>query len=88
MSTYPGFYAVPGSMQPGSGWPGDPLAGSADQFAAFTGIETLTYPQYIDMATQKTLVAQPGGTYDIMPGSGYPGVGPLPDDGRWIIQAD
>jgi hypothetical protein len=80
------FYAVPGSMQPGSIWPGDTLTGGGGgQFAVFTGIETLTYSQYMDVSTQKTLVARPGGgVYDITAASGYPGVGPFPDDGRWI----
>ena len=73
-------------MQPGSAWPGNTLSGgSSDQFAIFTGTETFTYPQYLDVRTQKTLVATPGGgEYDIAVASGYPGVGPVPDDGRWI----
>lgn len=56
MSTYPGRYAVPGSMQPGSAWPGDTLSAGADQYAIFTGGVTLTYPQYLDIRAQRPLV--------------------------------
>lgn len=84
MTLYPGSYAVPGSLQPGSAWPGDTLFSSAGT-ATFTGSVTLTYPQYLDVSTGKTLVAVPGGTYGIELGSGYPGPpDPIPDDGRWI----
>ena len=78
------FYAVPGSMLPGSVWPGDTLSIAAAGLLIFTGGVTLTYPQYLDAQTQKTLVAQPGGVYGVQLASGYPGAGPVPDDGRWI----
>ena len=36
----------------------------------------MTYPGYIDLATGKTLVCEPGGTYDLLPDS-------VPTDGRF-----
>ena len=39
--------------------------------AAYTGNETLTFTQYIDRGTGRTLRADPGGVYDIMPASGH-----------------
>lgn len=84
MTLYPGSYAVPGSMQPGEAWPGDTLFTAG---ARFTGTVILTYPQYLDVSTGKTLVAQPGGEYHVTVASGYPGAGPLPDDGRWIAES-
>jgi hypothetical protein len=88
VAAYPGNYAAPGSMQPGSIWPGDPLSAASDTYAVFTGNETLTYLQYLDVQAGRTLVAVPGGTYDVAVASGYVNVGLLPDDGRWIIQAE
>ena len=38
--------------------------------AAYTGHETLTFPDYLDLATGKTLRAEPGRTYDVAPASG------------------
>ncbi len=38
--------------------------------AAYTGHEALTFPDYIDLGTGKTLAAVPGGTYDVAPASG------------------
>lgn len=85
MASYPGPYAVPGSMQPGSAWPGDTLTVGADAFAIFTGNVTLTYLQYLDALTQHTLVAQPGGEYKIELASGSnPALPVPPGDGRWI----
>jgi hypothetical protein len=77
---------VPGAIQLGSAWPGDTLAASADLFALFTGNEVLTYPQYLDLQAQHTLVAQPGAEYDIMPASGQVNVAALPTDGRWTAE--
>jgi hypothetical protein len=37
---------------------------------AYAGIETLTFNQYIDLDTGKTLTAEPGRVYDIAPASG------------------
>lgn len=39
--------------------------------AAYTGNEPLTFSQYIDVSTGKTLHAVPGGVYDITPASGH-----------------
>jgi hypothetical protein len=54
----------------------------------FTGPETLVYPGYIDLGAQHTLVAVPGGTYQIIPaGQGDPVIdanNPVPPaDGLW-----
>jgi hypothetical protein len=38
--------------------------------AAFTGTETLTFPDYTDLGTGRTLTAEPGESYDIAPASG------------------
>jgi hypothetical protein len=89
VASYPGFYAVPGSMFPGSAWPGVPPGAGADQYAIFTGGEALTYPQYLDVRAQHTLVAQPGREYDVELASGYPGPpAAIPDDGRWIPEGN
>ena len=44
--------------------------------AAYNGHEALTFSDYLDLDTGKTLRAEPGGTYDIAPASGrvVPGV--------------
>jgi hypothetical protein len=39
--------------------------------AAYAGQETLTFGDYIDQTTGKTLVGEPGGVYDIAPASGH-----------------
>ena len=39
--------------------------------AAYSGTEALTFSQYIDLDTGKTLTAEPGGVYDIAPASGH-----------------
>jgi hypothetical protein len=38
--------------------------------AAYTGHETLTFPDYLNLATGKTLTAEPGESYDVSPASG------------------
>lgn len=38
--------------------------------AAYDGHEALTFPDYLDLGTGKTLHAEPGRTYDIAPASG------------------
>ena len=38
--------------------------------AAYTGHEALTFTDYLDLETGKTLHAEPGGTYDVAPASG------------------
>jgi hypothetical protein len=38
--------------------------------AAYLGHEALTFSDYIDLDTGRTLAAVPGGTYDITPASG------------------
>lgn len=42
----------------------------------YSGHEILTYPDFIDLATGKTLVCEPGVTYDLLPDS-------VPTDGRF-----
>jgi hypothetical protein len=39
--------------------------------AAYTGNEALTFSQYIDVETGKTLHAEPGGVYEVIPASGH-----------------
>ena len=38
--------------------------------AAYTGHEALTFADYIDLGTGRTLAVVPGGTYDVAPASG------------------
>ena len=38
--------------------------------AAYTGHETLTFQDYIDAETGRTLTAKPGRSYDVAPASG------------------
>ena len=39
--------------------------------AAYTGQEALTFSQYIDAETGRTLRAEPGGVYEVIPASGH-----------------
>jgi len=48
----------------------------------FTGEAPQVYPQYLDVEQGRTLVAEPGRTYDIAPADGQ-GALPMPPDGRW-----
>jgi hypothetical protein len=41
----------------------------------------MTYPGYIDLATGKTLICEPGGTYDLLPET-------VPTDGRFTVSTD
>lgn len=81
---FPGDYAVPGLIWPGFMLPGEPVTGAAAASWLFTGNYTCIYPQHINSSTEFTLVAQPGGAYDINPAAGNPGVSEPPGDGRWI----
>ena len=38
--------------------------------AAYTGHQTLTFPDYLDVETGRTLTAEPGRSYDVAPASG------------------
>lgn len=38
--------------------------------AAYAGHEALTFSDYLDLGTGKTLFAEPGGVYDISPAGG------------------
>jgi hypothetical protein len=38
--------------------------------AVYTGHEVLTFSDYLDLETGRTLTAEPGGTYDIAPAGG------------------
>jgi hypothetical protein len=44
--------------------------------ATYIGQEVLTYLSNFDVSTGKTLVAEPGKTYDVTPF--------IPTDGRWV----
>lgn len=55
----------------------------------FGGDAETTYAQYLDLATGRTLVAQPGKTYDLAPAEGHEpvrqtGIG---DDGQPVYEA-
>jgi hypothetical protein len=51
----------------------------------YNGHYTVTYMDYIDTATGKTLVCQPGQTYNVTPASGHPASAgtTMPGDGRF-----
>ena len=51
----------------------------------YLGLTTLGYMDYADLATGKTLVAEPGGSYAIRPVE--PGSPVPPGDGRWAAPA-
>jgi hypothetical protein len=55
----------------------------------YYGHVTMTYMDYIDLATGKTLVCAPGQTYNIMPASGNPRSAgtTMPNDGRFTATA-
>lgn len=53
--------------------------------AAYTGHEVLTFSDYIDLETGKTLHAEPGGAYDIAPASGHV-VPEIPEP--WFVLAE
>ena len=40
--------------------------------AVYLGHEALTFADYIDLDTGRTLAAEPGGTYDLAPAGGRP----------------
>jgi hypothetical protein len=50
----------------------------------FTGDQSQTYPQYLDVGGESvsTLVAEPGGTYDIAQADGLTAPGELDKDGN------
>lgn len=47
----------------------------------YTGDTRATYPAYIDQATGQTLVAEPGGVYEIQPAEGTETVTPPGKEG-------
>ena len=53
--------------------------------AAYTGNEPLTFSQYADVETGKTLHAEPGGVYEVMPASGHV-VPEIP--AAWFVSVD
>ena len=53
--------------------------------ATYTGQEALTFNDYMDLETGKTLFAEPGGVYDIAPASGH-NVDDIP--ASWFVPAE
>jgi hypothetical protein len=53
--------------------------------AVYNGHEALTFGDYMDLDTGRTLIAEPGGIYDIMPASGR-NVDDIP--APWFAPAD
>ena len=86
MSTIPGCYDIPAIVWSGAMWPGKPwLAVTAAEYTMSGTFETFTYIAYIDVQAGHTLLARPGGTYQIAPaGQGYDyGSTVPPPDGLW-----
>ena len=48
----------------------------------YTGDERQEYPQYLDAEHGRTLVAEPGEAYEIVPVDGHTAPGPLDDEGQ------
>ena len=56
--------------------------------AQYNGHYPVTYVDHINAATGRTLVAEPGGTYDVRVAPGRnPGLSHVPGDGRWSVPA-
>jgi hypothetical protein len=55
--------------------------------AAYNGHEALTFTDYLDLGSGKTLHAEPGGTYDIAPASGR-GVPEFPEPWFTAVQGE
>ena len=53
--------------------------------AVFTGHETLTFMDYLDLDTGRTLTAEPGRVYDVAPAGGRPV--PVLPPGFAVVQA-
>ena len=53
----------------------------------FLGTSTRVYPQYRDTSTWVTLIAEPGGSYDMAPAMGAGNVDVPPSDGLWAAPA-
>lgn len=52
----------------------------------YNGHVTMTYMDYIDLATGKTLVCTPGQSYNFVPNAGHAAVRPAtPTDGRFTV---
>ena len=56
----------------------------------FGGQAVTNYPQYLDLGTGGSLVAEPGETYDVAPAAGHTWAAdgkdidpPMPPDDRW-----
>ena len=49
----------------------------------FLGAAGLSYTQYLDTCTGRMLQASPGGSYDMAPVPGAPGLSVPPGDGLW-----
>ena len=54
--------------------------------AVYTGAEALTFNDYIDLDTGRTLTAVPGGVYDITPASGH-AVPDVPEPWFTLVEA-
>ena len=53
--------------------------------AVFTGHESLTFMDYLDLETGRTLLAEPGRVYDVAPAGGRPV--PVLPPGFAVVQA-
>lgn len=49
----------------------------------YLGTQARTYPAYRDTANWQTLVAEPGGSYDMVPAAGSEDLPVPPQDGCW-----
>jgi hypothetical protein len=81
----PRFTSVPGQLVPGMGQPALIAAEPLVTTYPYYGHMVLYYLDYLDVATQKTLVALPGGSYLMTPVNSRHGLTIPPPDGRWTI---
>ena len=85
-----GFNSVPGEAWPGAAWPGQPPGTATTVSYLYGGTLQVTYIAYIDTGAGHTLLASPGGVYQIAAaGQGYDyGSTVPPQDGMWTIESD
>lgn len=76
--------AVPGIASPGFFSPGNlGHPGQDTESFQYIGHLILQYLDYVDTLTARTLQANPGGSYGMLPSSSRAGLSDPPPDGRW-----
>jgi hypothetical protein len=84
MTTIPAFTSVPGQLVPGMGQPALIANEPPATTYPYYGHVVLYYLDYLDVVTEETLVARPGGSYLMTPVNSRHGLTVPPPDGRWV----